>query len=219
VRVPTNSLWYWRSSSSFYSRPVPGGRWSAYAARAIGFVVLLVLTGCVSQAAPAPAAQRSTPPPWDAPRDAVSYIAAAGLEAQPLGSNENSHVVNLRITVDGAAVEVPPYVGIDRVRALQAPVHTHDSTGQVWLEGREIDGVTLGQFFTVWESGSMIIALDRHAAGSSSLLTAESARRLAKCIWPRVARSTSRHRPSTASYVRGLISPRRFWRVWHSSAI
>jgi hypothetical protein len=162
VRVPTNSLWYWRSSSSFYSRPVPGGRWSAYAARAIGFVVLLVLTGCVSQAAPAPAAQRSTPPPWDAPRDAVSYIAAAGLEAQPLGSNENSHVVNLRITVDGAAVEVPPYVGIDRVRALQAPVHTHDSTGQVWLEGREIDGVTLGQFFTVWG-----VRFDDHCLGSA----------------------------------------------------
>jgi hypothetical protein len=47
-------------------------------------------------------------------------------------------------------VEVPAYVGIDRVRALQAPVHTHDISGQVWLEGRETDAVTLGQFFTVW---------------------------------------------------------------------
>ena len=47
-------------------------------------------------------------------------------------------------------MEVPAYVGIDRLRAVQAPVHTHDASGQVWLEGRETDAVTLGQFFTVW---------------------------------------------------------------------
>jgi hypothetical protein len=146
--------------SSFYSRPVPGGRWSTHVAGAM--LVLLVLSSCVRQATPPPAAQRSTPPPWSAPRDAVSYIAAAGLEAQPLSSNENSRVVKLRITVDGAAVEVPPYVGIDRVRAVQAPVHTHDSTGQVWLEGRETDGVTLGQFFHVWG-----VRFDDHCLGSA----------------------------------------------------
>ena len=162
MRVATNSLRYGRSPSAFYSRPVPGGRWSAYAARAVVLVVLLVLTSCVRQATPAPAAQRSTPPPWSAPRDAVSYIAAAGLEAQPLSNSENSHVVDLRITVDGVAVEVPAYVGIDRVRAVQAPVHTHDSTGQVWLEGRETDGVTLGQFFTVWG-----VRFDDHCLGSA----------------------------------------------------
>jgi hypothetical protein len=72
------------------------------------------------------------------------------LNAQPPSSNENSRVVKLRITLDGAPVEVPAYVGIDRVRALQAPVHTHDTSGQIWLEGRETDAVTLGQFFTVW---------------------------------------------------------------------
>ena len=136
--------------TSFYSRPVLGGRWSAWAARAAVLIVLLVLTGCVRQAAPAPAAQRITPPPWNAPRDAISYITAAGLAPQPLSSKGNSHVVDLRITVDGAPVEVPPNVGIDRVRAVQAPMHTHDTSGQVWLEGSETDAVTLGQFFTVW---------------------------------------------------------------------
>ena len=125
------------------------GWWSAPAARAALIIVLVVLTSCVRQATPAPAEQRTTPPPWYAPRDAVSYITAAGLEAQPI-SNENSRVVKLRITVDGAPVEVPANVGIDRVRALQAPVHTHDTSGQVWLEGRETEAVTLGQFFTVW---------------------------------------------------------------------
>jgi hypothetical protein len=135
---------------SFYSRPVPGGQRSAYAARAAVLVVLLVLTSCVRPATPTPAAQRSTPPPWSAPRDAITYIAAAGLEPQPLSSNESAGVVNLKITLDGAPVEVPAYVGIDRLRAVQAPMHTHDTSGQIWLEGREIGTVTLGQFFTVW---------------------------------------------------------------------
>jgi hypothetical protein len=138
------------TSSSFYSRPVPGGRWKAGAARAAGLIVLLVLTGCVRQDAPLPAEQRSTPPPWSAPRDAIAYITAAGLEPQPLSSTENSHVVDLKITVDDAQVEVPPNVGIDRLRAVQAPMHTHDTSGQVWLEGRETSAVTLGQFFAVW---------------------------------------------------------------------
>jgi hypothetical protein len=129
---------------------VPGGQWSGYAARAAVLVVLFVLTSCVRQAAPTTAAERSTPPPWSAPRDAITYITAAGLEPQPLGSKGNSSVVNLKIIVDDVAVEVPAYVGIDRLRAVQAPVHTHDASGQIWLEGRETDAVTLGQFFTVW---------------------------------------------------------------------
>lgn len=130
---------------------MPAGWWSAPAARAALIIVLLVLTSCVRQATPTPAEQRRTPPPWGAPRDAISYVTAAGLETQPLSSsNENSHVVELRITVDSAPVDVPAYLGIDRVRALQASVHTHDTSGQVWLEGRETDAVTLGQFFTVW---------------------------------------------------------------------
>ena len=138
------------TSSPFYSRPVPGGQWSAYAARAAVLVALLVLTSCVRQDTPTPAAQRSTSPPWIAPRDAITYITAAGPEPQPLSSKGNSSVVNLKITVDGVPVEVPAYVGIDRLRAVQAPMHTHDASGQIWLEGRETDAVTLGQFFTVW---------------------------------------------------------------------
>jgi hypothetical protein len=46
-----------------------------------------------------PAAQRSTLPPWNAPRDAIAYITAAGLEPQPLTSNESSSIVNLKITL------------------------------------------------------------------------------------------------------------------------
>ena len=141
---------------------MPGGWWGARAALAAVLMVLLTVTGCVRQAAPGPAVQRSTPPPWDAPRDAVAYIEAAGLEPQPVSTNENSRVVKLRVTVDGTPVEVPAYVGIDRVRALQAAVHTHDASGQVWLEGRGSGQITLAQFFALWG-----VRFDDHCLGAA----------------------------------------------------
>jgi hypothetical protein len=155
-------LWAVDTQARSILNPVPDGRWSAHPAQAATLTVLLLLTACVRQAAPAPAVQRSTPPPWDAPRDAVSYIEAAGLEPQPLSTSENSRIVNLRITFDGAPVQVPAYVGIDRVRAVQAAVHTHDTSGQVWLEGRETGAVTLGQFFMLWG-----VRFDDHCLGSA----------------------------------------------------
>jgi len=124
-----------------------------------------VISGCVRQAEPEPAVIRTTPPPWDAPRDTISYIVAAGLEPEPLESRDSSHVLTLSIDVDGFAVAIPPYIGIDRLRAQRAAVHTHDTTGQVWLEGRSIDQITLGQFFTVWgvrfDHGCLGAACDR----------------------------------------------------------
>lgn len=68
----------------------------------------------------------------------------------PLGDNSDPQVFNLTIIRDGVQVPVAAYVGVDRVRALQAPVHTHDDSGQVWLEGAGNRTVTLGQFFAVW---------------------------------------------------------------------
>jgi len=129
---------------------VPGGRWNAQAALAAVLLVLATVSGCVRQAEPAPAMQRSTPPPWSAPRDAVAYIEAAGLKPQPVNNNQNSGMIELRITVDGKPVEVPANIGVDRVRALHAVVHTHDTSGRVWLEGQGSGAVTLGQFFALW---------------------------------------------------------------------
>ena len=110
----------------------------------------MALAGCVHSPEAAPAELRTSPPPWDAPRDAISYIRAAGFEPQPLNLTDNQHVVLIKISIDGQPVGIPAYVGIDRLRAVQAPVHTHDATGSVWLEGRDTSAVTLGQFFTVW---------------------------------------------------------------------
>ena len=111
---------------------------------------LTMIAACMRPVAAGPAVIRDSPPPWDAPRDAVSYIAAAGLTAEPLNSTGETHIVAMTIEVDGWAVRIPPYVGVDRLRAQQAAVHTHDTTNQVWLEGRDIDAITLGQFFTLW---------------------------------------------------------------------
>jgi hypothetical protein len=129
---------------------VPGRRRTNALAAALLTALVLVLAGCVGQREPGPAELRTSAPPWDAPRDAISYIKAAGFDPQPLNLVENQHVVRIRIDIDGRQVVIPGYVGIDRLRAVQAPVHTHDETGAVWLEGKDTAEVTLGQFFTVW---------------------------------------------------------------------
>jgi hypothetical protein len=120
------------------------------AAATAALVGLLLVTACMRPVAPSPAVIRSTAPPWDAPRDAISYIEAAGLVAEPLNTTGDTHIVAMSIVIDGWEVAIPAYIGIDRVRAQQAAVHTHDTTNQVWLEGRDIDAITLGQFFTLW---------------------------------------------------------------------
>lgn len=109
-----------------------------------------MLVGCVSRPDPDPAVMRQTPPPWDAPRDAISYIREAGLPELPLDEDSDPFIVSLEITLDGRPVALPPFIGVDRLRAIQAPAHTHDDTGDLWLEGQDNREVTLGQFFTLW---------------------------------------------------------------------
>ena len=109
-----------------------------------------LLVGCVAQAPPAPAELRDTPPPWPAPRDGISYFEAAGVPSSRLDDTTDQRVFTLTLAVDGESVPLAAGIGLDLPRALQAPVHTHDETGVVWLEGRGATEVTLGQFFTVW---------------------------------------------------------------------
>ena len=78
----------------------------------------LPLAACVKQAPPDPAEIRETPPPWPAPRDAVSYIDYAHLSRLPLDASDDPHVLTLEVSVSGQQVEVPAYVGIDRLREV-----------------------------------------------------------------------------------------------------
>ena len=93
---------------------------------------------------------RTSAPPWDAPRDAVSHIDAAGLEQRPLGEDTDPWIVALSVEIEGESVDIPAMIGIDRLRAKQAIVHTHERGGDVWLEGPNNGSATLGQFFTLW---------------------------------------------------------------------
>jgi hypothetical protein len=133
----------------------------------------LPLSACVKQAQPDPAEIRTSMPPWPAPRDAVSYIDLAQLDRLPLDASDNPHVLTLEVYVAGQRVEVPAYVGIDRLRAVQAPCHTHDASGTVWIEGSGGSGVTLGQFFDLW--GVRLTATCLGATCGSVAVTADGA--------------------------------------------
>lgn len=116
----------------------------------IGLVGVVLLAGCVPAAAPSPAVISSAAPPWPAPRDGVSYIDAAGMPRLPYNDTDDPHTFTMTITRNGQPVHVAAHIGMDRVRAWQAPVHTHDTSGVVWLEGNGNRDVTLAQFFEVW---------------------------------------------------------------------
>jgi hypothetical protein len=116
----------------------------------IGISALLLVAGCVQQAPAAPAVLRDSPPPWPAPRDGISYFELAGVPASRLDDRTDQQVVTLTLSIDGATVPLVPAIGVDRPRALQAPAHTHDDSGTVWLEGAGARQVTLGQFFVLW---------------------------------------------------------------------
>lgn len=115
--------------------------------------VLPMASGCqVGPAAPGPAELRSGPPPWTAPRDAVSYIDEAGFERLPLDFNGPApYTVKVAVSIDGAAVEIPADIGIDRIRAEQAAIHTHATDGVVFVEAKtKAERPTLKQFFDLW---------------------------------------------------------------------
>ncbi|MET9275724.1 hypothetical protein [Kribbella sp. NPDC003557] len=129
------------------------GRWRPSVATAAVLLVCGVLAGCqVGPAAPAAAELRTGAPPWDAPRDAVSYIDKAGFERLPLDfSGPSPYTLTIAVTVDGRPVQVPAGIGVDKLRAEQAAVHTHTTDGQVWVEAKTAaEKPTLAQFFTLW---------------------------------------------------------------------
>jgi hypothetical protein len=124
----------------------------------------LALTGCGHAAdtpAPVPTdtaapAASSAPPAapaptsWAAPVDASAAVSAAGL---PMLGEEKLAVhyhAHLDVIVDGKPVPVPAGLGIDQLRQLIAPLHTHDGTGIVHIESATDVPFTLGQVFAEW---------------------------------------------------------------------
>lgn len=129
------------------------GRWRRAAGTAGALLLAGSVLGCqVGPAAPAAADLRTGAPPWDAPRDAVSYIDRAGFERLPLDfSGPSPYTLDIAVVLDGRPVQVAAGIGIDKLRAEQAAVHTHTTDGEVWVEAKTAgERPTLAQFFTLW---------------------------------------------------------------------
>lgn len=165
------------------------GRWRRAGVTAAALLLMsTVVGGCqVGPAPPGPAELRTGPPPWDAPRDAVSYIEKAGFERLPLDfSGPSPYTLTIAVTVDGTAVQVPAGVGVDRLRAEQAAVHTHTTDGLVYVEAKTTaEHPTLAQFFTLWgvrynancvgdACKSLQVTVDGKPASWNTALTANS---------------------------------------------
>lgn len=92
----------------------------------------------------------------------MSYIDAAGMERLPFGHPTMRTVrSHLEVVVDGEPVTVPAFVGIDRLRAVESALHTHQDDGVLWVESPHADETfTLGDFFDLWG-----VRLDRTCLG------------------------------------------------------
>ena len=86
-----------------------------------------------------------------------SYVAKQGdcktmpVEEINIGDHSNaaSHYhANLEIIIDGDKQPIPSNIGVDY--NLMRPVHTHDSIGELHIEGPCERDFTLGDFFTIW---------------------------------------------------------------------
>ena len=65
-------------------------------------------------------------------------------------SNIASHIhSNLKIIVNGQNQLIPANIGI--FPGIMRPLHTHDSSGKIHIEGPFKRDFTLGEFFQVWE--------------------------------------------------------------------
>lgn len=70
---------------------------------------------------------------------------------QNIGSHQNlaQHIhADLRIVIDGKEQAIPSDIGI--VPGIMRPVHTHDASGEVHIEGPCRREYSLGEFFEVW---------------------------------------------------------------------
>ncbi len=65
-------------------------------------------------------------------------------------ANINLHIhANLRIVIDSVEQQVPSGIGI--APNIMRPLHTHDATGEIHIEGLCIRSYRLGEFFDVWK--------------------------------------------------------------------
>lgn len=97
-----------------------------------------------------PVLDETSRPPWPAPDNVTSRVAAAGLDLGPMGTAEHYHP-RLRIVLDGAEIPVAANIGVDTASGAMSALHTHEPDGTIHIEAdRAGDVFTLGQLFTQW---------------------------------------------------------------------
>lgn len=114
-----------------------------------------------STSAPTTARGAKSAPPWNAPNDPTARAKIAGLTMLSTeGTVEHLHS-HLSVNVNGHAITVPAFLGVDEDANAISPLHTHDATGILHVESPVKATFTLGQLFTEWN-----VALDATRIGS-----------------------------------------------------
>lgn len=129
------------------------------------------LTGTLHEVTAAGAA---TAPPWTTPSDTAAKVNLAGLSILPNEAVVRHDHMHLDIFVDGKAVSVPAYVGIEGGANATgyAPLHTHDTSGVIHIEAADANArFTLGQFFNEWNVLLSPTQIGSLKAGAGKTLT------------------------------------------------
>jgi len=126
---------------------------------AVAFATAIVL------ASAGVAAATTTPGP-DAPLAARAKAAKV-----PLMSGEafatHTHT-QLRLIVDGKAMEIPALIGIDEAAHQITALHTHDNSGIIHVESPKVsDHYRLDQFLVLWGAGKSKPQLCTSLAGAT----------------------------------------------------
>ncbi|WP_194917183.1 hypothetical protein [Catenulispora rubra] len=99
-----------------------------------------------AQAAPSTAAAAD----WSRNPDQTSTALKASLPMLGTEMLQVHYHAHLDVIVDGKAVTVPQYVGIDENAQTITALHTHDTSGVMHIESAKDTPFKLGQFFTEW---------------------------------------------------------------------
>ncbi len=114
---------------------------------------------------------QSTPAPWQPEYGSLPQrLGALTSLGLPPNGDESYHIhAHLAIFVDGKPVTVPANVAISAAEGIEAPMHTHDTSGIIHIEAAQpSNAFTLGAFFDLW---GVTFSADQigsyHNAGSS----------------------------------------------------
>ena len=92
----------------------------------------------------------SRPYAFPAPTDVAGSVQRAGLSLNFDTAVQAHFHVHLEVFLMGGQVAVPAGIGIDDRSGAMSPLHTHDDSGIVHIEGSRGQRITLGQLFTEW---------------------------------------------------------------------